>query len=166
MKCTVSQRLVGVALISLAVGAGGGYFAGVSTARKSEWRPERFAAGFDRDQTGNRTGIGARPGGIGRGAGMTRGELIQVGEGSLTVKLPDGGSRIVLIDDSVQVTSCSQGDASILRVGQQVMATGSVGSDGSVAAESVQIVPEWVANAPFGGRGLPSDAQPPATAAP
>lgn len=158
MKANGNQKLIAVAAVALAIGAAGGYFAGTSVSKQADSRrPGQFAANFDGTRMGDRTGTGMTArGGTGRNLGLTRGEVLQVGEGSLTVKLPDGGSRVVLFDDSVQVTSCSAGDSSLLQAGQQVMANGSVGSDGSVAAQTIQIVPEWMGGQ-FGGRMQPQE---------
>lgn len=81
------------------------------------------------------------PGAQQRGLGTVRGEIISQDEGSITVKLPDDSSKIVLISENTEITKAAEGAVDDLEVGKQVMVFGQENSDGSVSAESVQINP-------------------------
>lgn len=76
-----------------------------------------------------------------RGMGAVRGEIISQDEGSITVKLADDSSKIVLISEETEITKASEGSTDDLEVGKQVMVFGEENSDGSVSAENVQINP-------------------------
>lgn len=99
-----------------------------------------------------REGMGGMrgPGGMGMG-GFTAGEIISKDATSITIKMQDGSTKIVLVGTNVQVMKSAQGTADDLVVGSQVTVTGSSNSDGSVTAESVQI--RSAGSMPFGGQG-------------
>lgn len=88
-------------------------------------------------------GEGAGPGGqrMGgqAGGGFTAGEIISKDERSITVSLPEGGSRIIFITESTPVQKSAAGTLADLAVGTQVVVTGSANQDGSISAQSVQI---------------------------
>lgn len=83
-----------------------------------------------------------RTGGNGFLGGAVLGQVISQDSKSLTVKLRDGGSRIVLISPSTKVEKTVDGVMTDVSVGKQVMITGQVNSDGSVSATSIQIRPD------------------------
>jgi len=67
------------------------------------------------------------------------GEIVSIDEGSITVSMPDGSSKIVLLTDTTSVNKTEEGSESDLIVGEQVMIIGSQNSDGSVTAQNVSI---------------------------
>lgn len=80
-------------------------------------------------------------GGPGVQGGFIGGTVIARDGQSVTVKLQDGGSKIVFIGGSTQVAKTVSGSLADLAVGTNVMVTGSANPDGSVTAQSVQIRP-------------------------
>src|SRR3989344_1205764 len=116
-------------------GSGGGNFTNLSP----EERQARFAG------NGN---PGTRGSG-GTGGGFTAGEIISKDETSITIKMQDGSTKIVLVSSSAQIMKSAAGTVNDLTVGTQVTITGSANSDGSLTAESVQIRPAGFV--PFGG---------------
>lgn len=73
---------------------------------------------------------------------FANGEVISKDDQSITIKLQDGGSKIVYFSGSTTIGKTTTGSATDLKTGEQVMATGSSNSDGSVAAQNIQIRPE------------------------
>lgn len=69
------------------------------------------------------------------------GEIIGKDNSSITVKLTDGGSRIVFFSPSLRITKFVEGSKEDLVNGTQVTVNGSSNADGSVTAGTIQIRP-------------------------
>jgi hypothetical protein len=92
---------------------------------------------------GGRGGAGAPGGNGGTGAngagGFVSGSIIAQDSNSITVKLADGSTKIVLYSASTTINVAQQGSASDLAVGKDVTITGTANSDGSVTATRIQM---------------------------
>lgn len=99
--------------------------------------------GYSMMQNGQQSQFG-RSGNMMRGVfgGGTAGEIISKDDKSLTLKLRDGGSKIVLFGNSVAISHSVLGAISDLAVGGQVVVNGTTNTDGSVTASTIQIRPE------------------------
>lgn len=76
------------------------------------------------------------------GAGMfTAGEILSKDATSITIKMQDGSTKIVLMGTSTPITKSAEGSLSDLSTGTNVVVTGSANADGSLTAQSVQIRP-------------------------
>lgn len=73
------------------------------------------------------------------GGGVANGEILSKDETGITIKLRDGGSKIILVSASTQIAKSSPGTLDDLTVGKSVMVNGSANQDGSISATSVQI---------------------------
>lgn len=71
------------------------------------------------------------------------GEIINMDTDSLTVKLIDGSSRIVLLNDKTIYNKTASVEKTELKVGEKVGIFGSTNSDGSVSAQNVQLNPQF-----------------------
>lgn len=88
------------------------------------------------------TGAGGNRGSVGTGFRPVTGSIISADANSITVKLADGSSKIVLINSSTQVNQATQAAVTDLKVGTTVAAYGQQNSDGSISAQSIQINPQ------------------------
>lgn len=91
----------------------------------------RFALNGQRGMGGNTRGF--RP---------VSGEVLSTDEKSMTVKLPDGSTKIILLSDSTTYSKSNSGSKSDVQSGQTVTVFGTENSDGSVTAQNVQLNPE------------------------
>ena len=95
-------------------------------------------------QRGNFNGMsGTGPAGSKRAAGASfvSGDIISVDNSSLTLKLANGGSKIVIFGSSTEIGKFTAASASDLSANQSVMANGTANADGSLTAKSIQIRP-------------------------
>jgi len=87
--------------------------------------------------------------------GMVRGQIENMDDKSLTIKMPDGSSKLVLLTSSTTIDKVDQTTKADLKTGQTVAVFGAANSDGSISATSIQLNPQTL------GRGInPSGAYP------
>lgn len=89
----------------------------------------------------NAVGFRGGPGGGIRGGRFTAGEIISKDDKSITIKLRDGGSRIIFLSDSTEITKSVVGTISDLEVEKSVTVNGIANPDGSITAQSIQLRP-------------------------
>jgi hypothetical protein len=73
------------------------------------------------------------------------GEIISKDNQSLTLKLPDGSSRIIFFSSSTQISKTTEGSINDIEIGKQIMVSGSQNSDGSFTAKIIQLSPRYLA---------------------
>ncbi len=101
---------------------------------------------------GDRRGAGSVGGAMMRGgmnANFVNGDIISKDDKSVTLQLRDGGSKIVFFSSSTPIMQATAGTVADLQVGQSLMVNGTVGTDGSLVAQNIQIRP---ASTTFVGR--------------
>jgi hypothetical protein len=74
------------------------------------------------------------------------GEIISVDDKSITVKIADGSSKIVILTDKTEINQASKATVDDLKVGGQVMAMGQENTDGSITAQNIQLNPRFGGN--------------------
>ena len=118
-------------VIALAAVAGCSFFGGMKFAES-----KGSLAGFSQRQ-GNfqRMGNGTST----ARSGFVSGEIMNKDDSSLTVKLRDGGSKIVFFSEASVITKSASGTISDLEAGKQITVSGKTNDDGSVTAQSIQI---------------------------
>lgn len=72
-------------------------------------------------------------------ANFVMGQIIAKDDKSITVKLSDGGSKIIFYSDSVSIGKITSGVASDLEIGKNITINGTADQDGSLTAKSIQI---------------------------
>jgi hypothetical protein len=72
------------------------------------------------------------------------GEIIAKDDKSITIKTPDGSSKIVYYSASTAIGKMTDGGADDLAVGKNVMINGKTGTEGIVDAQNIQIRPDSV----------------------
>jgi hypothetical protein len=129
----MSKNNIIVVVVAI-VFAAGGFFGGMkySQNKTAQMRQQRVAgAGIG--------GRGARGGGA--GGGFTGGQIIAKDDKSITIKTMDGGSKIVFLAASTQISKSASGTLTDLANGENVAVTGTANSDGSLTAQMIQIRP-------------------------
>jgi hypothetical protein len=92
---------------------------------------------------GNGAGMmgGTMRGGM-RGGGFTSGTIVSSDDKSVTISIPNGGSKTIYISDTTTVAKSTAGKKSDLTTGSTITVTGQANQDGSIAAQSIQIRPD------------------------
>lgn len=136
------KNINAIAIVLLLIGLGGGFFAGMQYQKTQK----------NMGQNGQRGNLaqGRRFGGQ-NGSRPVAGEILSSDDKSITVKLQDGSSKIVLVSDKTQINKAATASKVDLKVGEKVAVFGSDNSDGSVTALNIQLNPQFRA-----GMGSPS----------
>jgi hypothetical protein len=143
------NQIIGAIVVILIVG-GGAFWGGMAYAQGQTPTRGAGAAGFTRGAGGAGGSFAGRTGGA-AGGGFTTGQIVSVGNGTITIQSATASStEIVLVGSSTQVQKTVAGSMSDLTTGTQVVVTGTPNSDGSLTAQSIQIRP--AGSAGFGGR--------------
>jgi hypothetical protein len=74
----------------------------------------------------------------GSGQNMVTGEVIAKDGQSITLKTPDGGSKIIFFSDSTKISKTTDGSINDIEIGKQIITNGSQNSDGSYTAQTIQ----------------------------
>ncbi len=127
--------VVGAVILAVISFYGGEVYAKykVSSSFRSGQMMGNRQGGFSGGQQGNRfrSSMG----------GFIAGTILSKDAQTITISLPDGSSKIVLIGESTQVSKFTPGTDNDLTLGTSVMVMGAPNSDGSITAQSVQIRP-------------------------
>lgn len=97
------------------------------------------------NQNGARNGNGFRP---------VAGQILSMDSKSITVKMADGSSKIVILSDKTVYNKTQTGSLTDLKVGDSISVFGTANSDGSVTAQNVQtgILFRGIGNGPTPGQ--------------
>lgn len=123
--------------VILVILVGAAAFFGGMQFQKSQNRSQ-FAGQFGANGRGGNRQFGPRTGANG---GAVVGQILSTDANSITVKMQDGSSKIVLLSGSTSINKQATGSVSDLKTGDRVAVFGTANSDGSVTAQSVQLNP-------------------------
>jgi hypothetical protein len=112
-----------------------GFFVGHSFQRRN-MRDNRGDDRFPQQMGMNSQNFGMKGG---FGGGMISGEILSKDTQSITVKMKDGGSKIILLSEKTSVSKSTEGTVQDLEAGKTVSINGTPNSDGSVTAHSIEV---------------------------
>lgn len=130
------NKTIIIAAVLVVIAGAGGFFGGI------QYQKSQVASRFG-EATGQNGQFFRRFGqGVGQnGMNAIRGQVVSTDSNTITVKLADGSSKIVVVGSSTTFLKSTSGSISDLKEGDTVMAFGTQNSDGSVMAQNVQINP-------------------------
>jgi len=130
-------------IIALAIIGGGAFYGGMKygQSKSPSLKNLQNLSPEQRQQLlqGNIGGSLQKGTGRGVGANFLSGEVISKDEQSLTLKMSDGGSKIIFFSDSTQISKTTEGKIEDIEVGKQIMVSGNQNSDGSYTAKTIQL---------------------------
>ena len=135
------KTMIALAVVAIVLIAGASFFAGTKFggrnlkgdfASRSGMNPTTRQQMMQKDGTGKMQGQGGR-------LNFIDGELVSRDNKNLTMKLADGGSKIILISDSTTVSKTTAGSIDELAPGCKLMINGDTNSDGSITAKTIQL---------------------------
>lgn len=95
-------------------------------------------AGFGQNmKNGQRSGSVVMRGGVNGGGLM--GDVISKDGKNITVKLADGGSKLVSLSDATEITKSEKGVIDDIKEGTKIFVTGEQSTEGIYAAKTIQI---------------------------
>ncbi|OGG27241.1 hypothetical protein A2960_00270 [Candidatus Gottesmanbacteria bacterium RIFCSPLOWO2_01_FULL_39_12b] len=131
-----NPKLIAIIAVLIVLG-GGSFYAGMKYQEsKAQSVARQFGDGQHQSGTGqfqNRNRSGFRP---------VAGEIIGSDDKSITVKLADGSSKIVLLSEKTEINKADKANVVDLKAGEKVAVFGTENSDGSISAQNIQLNPQ------------------------
>jgi hypothetical protein len=133
----MNKNLIIVGVAAAVIFGAGGFFGGMKYQQSKV--PARFA-----NFQGARNGNGNTDSSNARNSNFrpVNGQIISADDKSITVKMQDGSSKIVLFSDQTQINQATAATKGDLKTGETVAVFGTANSDGSVTAQSIQLNPQ------------------------
>jgi len=134
-----TNQIISIIVLLILVGIGA-FFGGTKYQQKKTVSQfsQRTGQNMMGRNTGNITGQANRGGAVFR---QTIGEIINADDKSITVKLTDDSSKIVLLSDTISVSQFTQATKTDLKIGTKVAVMGDQNTDGSITGRNIEINP-------------------------
>jgi hypothetical protein len=116
-------------VIIVIVVAGGAFFGGMQYQKSQVGNFAGGQSGAFRQRMGQGQSAAFRP---------VRGSILSIDSDTMTVKLQDGSTKIVILSGSTTYMKETPSTVGDLKTGDTIMVTGTSNSDGSVTAQNVQ----------------------------
>lgn len=134
MKNTILITIIVASLVGAVA-----FFAGVKYQQSKV--PSRRFGNLQQGQAGQfQQGNTGLPAGR-QGFRPVNGEIISRDDSSITVKMEDGSSKIVLFSDKTEINKAAEASQDDLKVGEKVAVFGQENPDGSITAQNIQLNP-------------------------
>jgi hypothetical protein len=135
------KKFLPIIIVAIVVGVIG--FFGGNAYGKSKAAQAMTAQSQSRGNFQGQAGMNGRRGGAGgANGGFVTGKVISKDSSSITLEIPNGGSKIAFFSTSTKITKSVEGSSADLKVGDQISLMGSANQDGSIAAQSIQLRPD------------------------
>lgn len=153
IKHYFNRSTIIISLICLGVGFVGGFFVGKnrtpSFGRDIKNMPSQMGGGNRQGQvrgavTNNKNGSVSQTSNL----KQTIGQITKIDDSSITIKTPDGGSKIILISNSTVINKAAQGSKTDLITGSNISIIGDSNTDGSITGKTININSEIQTEAP------------------
>jgi hypothetical protein len=140
----MKQNTIILVVILLLVVGGGSFATGYKVAEG-----KNVIGNFARNGTGQMIGRGDRnvqnqQGNMMRGNRQIAGEIIALDDKTMTVKMVDGSSKIVLLSSTMTISKSVDAPKTELKVGSKVAVFGAQNPDGSQTATTIEIDPKFL----------------------
>lgn len=140
----MKQQHILITAISVAAALGIGFYGGtVYQKQQSPMGIRQFGS-----QTNRQFTQGQNQQGTMRGFRPVSGQIIASDDTSITVKMNDGSSKIILLTQTTVINQASKATKEDLKTGTTVAVFGTTNTDGSVTAQSVQLNPQELQRGP------------------
>ncbi len=130
-----TNQIIITVLIAIIVG-GAGFFGGMQFEKSQA--PSNSSGNYAMMRNGGRFGNRL---GAGNQGGL--GQVISQDANSLTIKLADGSSKIILLSGNTKYEKTNPASLSDIKNGDRVLVIGTANSDGSETANTIQINPSF-----------------------
>lgn len=127
----MKQNQIILAVVLAVVAGGAGFFGGM------QYQKSKIPTFGNGARTGQ-----VRMGTNRNGFRPVAGEILNADDNSITVKLIDGSSKIVLVNDKTTIGKTSEASKTDLKTGEKVSVFGTENNDGSVSAQNIQLNPD------------------------
>jgi hypothetical protein len=138
------KQIISVIAVIILVAAGA-FYGGMQYGSSRNKANPAMGKGTMNNGNGQRTGQASdaqgkqKMAGNQNGGNFLNGSITSKDDKSMTVKAPDGSSKIIFFSDTTTIEKSTSGAVSDLAVGQQIMVNGKTNTDGSITAQNIQI---------------------------